>query len=195
MKNLPGDSQVFRSEDVGDPKFKDKLLQNCMASISLELKVGAQVMLIKNIDEQLVNGSLGKVYGFMDERTYTYWEETGDDPWSSSHSESATVDADIVSGSESPRRKRLRISEKQETSAQPSRKYPVVNFKFANNTDRRVLMVPETWKVELPTGEVQASRKQVPLILAYAISIHKAQGQTIEKVKVDLGKVFERGQA
>jgi len=54
---------------------------------------------------------------------------------------------------------------------------------------------PEQWKVELPNGEVQASRTQIPLILAWALSIHKAQGQTLERVRVDLGKVFEKGQA
>lgn len=76
-----------------------------------------------------------------------------------------------------------------------SRKYPLIRFPLADGTIRQLLCQPETWKIEQPNGEVQASRSQIPLILSWALSIHKAQGQTLQRVKVDLSKAFEKGQA
>ncbi|KAG9324609.1 hypothetical protein KVV02_004103 [Mortierella alpina] len=70
--------------------------------------------------------------------------------------------------------------------------FPVV--RFVGEEDDLVIR-PEEWRLELPDGEVLGSRIQVPLILSWAMSIHKSQGQTIERLKVDMGKIFEVGQA
>lgn len=143
-------------------------------------------MLIKNLDETLVNGSLGTVIGFSTEAAF---DITG-----------GAFDSDEVPGDDDvdPLVKRRLAAfgrEMDKSAGVDKKKYPLVQFHAVDGSARVMLCVSEPWKVETPTGEVQASREQLPLILAWALSIHKAQGQTLARVKVDLGKVFEKGQA
>lgn len=180
LKALTGKSYFYKSVDTGDDKIRDRLLANMMAPPTLELKKGAQVMLIKNMDDTLVNGSLGTVVAFMSQSTF---EVKG-----------VGVD-DFDDGDPEARRRAKFTNALAEAAKGDTTEYPVVSFHAVDGTQRQMLLAPEDWKVELPTGEVQASRQQLPLILAWALSIHKAQGQTLERVKVDLGKVFEKGQA
>ena len=180
LKALTGKPYRYNAVDTGnaDPAIREKLLANMMAPPTIELKKNAQVMLIKNMDEGLVNGSLGTVIGFMSQTQWDLQEEGG----------GSDVDTDTK------KRVRAFASALTETNKNDNKEYPLVRFHY-NGGSRTILCCPEDWKVELPTGEVQANRKQLPLILAWALSIHKAQGQTLERVKVDLGKVFEKGQA
>ena len=171
-----------------DLNQRDKLLANCMAPPVITLKKGAQVMLIKNTDETLVNGSLGKVIAFMDEKTFNYYHEDEEE-----FQAVENMDPDDEGMTRS--RAKLKDMMNKEAVGNTSQRWPVVRFHIADGTTRDLLCQHESWKIELPNGEVQASRSQLPLILSWALSIHKAQGQTLERVKVDLGRIFEKGQA
>ena len=69
---------------------------------------------------------------------------------------------------------------------------PVV--KFTNGIEK--VIEEKEWTIEDPiTGLVLTRRTQIPLVLSWAITIHKSQGQSIKRLKVDLNGVFgEKGQ-
>ncbi len=74
------------------------------------------------------------------------------------------------------------------TDFEPITNYPVVEFK----NGKTVSMVPDTW--ELRDGDKKrASITQIPLRLAWAITVHKSQGMTLDAARVDLRKAFVEG--
>ena len=106
---------------------------------SLELRVGAQVILLRNLSETLVNGSRGVLESFAD--------------------------------GFSPR-------------------IPMVRW-----CTGELLPVYHVSEVKELGGGKVVSRTQVPLKLAWAITIHKSQGMSIDLLEVDLRAVFAPGQA
>uniref|UniRef100_A0A182NTE4 ATP-dependent DNA helicase PIF1 n=1 Tax=Anopheles dirus TaxID=7168 RepID=A0A182NTE4_9DIPT len=135
LEALAGESKTYDAKD-SDPYSTKQIDQMLQAPAKLTLKVGAQVMLLKNynIAEGLVNGARGVIMSF----------EQG---------------------------------------------LPLVKFK------RRELIVrTEKWSVKTGGGLV-LTRTQLPLKLAWAFSIHKSQGLTLDCVELSLSKVFEAGQA
>ncbi|CAH9100238.1 unnamed protein product [Cuscuta europaea] len=65
---------------------------------------------------------------------------------------------------------------------------PVVRFDFG----RELIIGPETWSM-IDGSEKVATRKQIPLILAWAISVHKSQGMTINSLSTNLDRSFGYG--
>ncbi|KAL4244565.1 ATP-dependent DNA helicase [Abortiporus biennis] len=164
-------------------QFKmDDLLKPLVAKEQIVLKVGAQVMLIKNLVQgELVNGSVGIVVGFS---TCREADRAG------------TQIAQFDSVENDPNEGGLQENIQQLTRLdrilmRRNEHYPVVRFQ----NGWRVLCIPATFEVNNLNSTVAASREQVPLILAWALSIHKSQGQTLERVRVNLRSTFEKGQA
>lgn len=71
---------------------------------------------------------------------------------------------------------------------EPATEYPIVEFR----NGRTVSMQPDTW--ELRDGDKKrASITQIPLRLAWAITVHKSQGMTLDAARIDLRKAFVEG--
>jgi len=66
--------------------------------------------------------------------------------------------------------------------------YPVVETK----SGLEIKATPATWSLE-EDGEVLGKITQIPLRLAWAITIHKSQGMSLDCADIDLGKAFTEG--
>jgi len=110
-----------------------------MAPQKLTLRTDAQVMLIKNMDDTLVNGTTGKIVCFKDIVSYTQ----------EGHSEGEVIGAAPAVA-----------AYKKKDATGPVKTFPVVDFSLPNGYKRRMLVLPEQWKSELPNGDIQASRMQ-----------------------------------
>ncbi|MCI1219288.1 MAG: PIF1 family DEAD/DEAH box helicase [Bifidobacterium sp.] len=66
--------------------------------------------------------------------------------------------------------------------------WPIVEFENGNT----VTMKPASWEM-MDADTVLASVKQVPLRCAWAITIHKSQGMTLDRAVMDLRRTFAPG--
>lgn len=182
--------EIFYDDDgeatCGDEILAAKLLQenhfykNCIAEPSLQLKVGAQIMLIKNEPlpmggtqgtQYLVNGSRGKIIDFTDKMPN---------------------DAGALKDMWAPNELSCNSGQVEEGGDEESGKkmlYPVVEFLHG----QRKVIGPFRFSSEL-AGIGSSVRYAIPLKLAWALSIHKSQGMTLDYVRVDLKGVFAQGQ-
>ena len=163
LARLPGDAVAFEARDAGDDAaVLDVLRKNCQAPQTLTLKLGAQVVLIKNVDDALVNGSRGVVKGFVTRSDTEY----------------------------ARRKSNFRIHPRRVADAERAfPRWPLVAF-----DNGRVLAVGPGEFSASAGKKAYADRLQVPLKLAWALTVHKSQGMTLSRVEVNLRDAFDYGQ-
>jgi ATP-dependent DNA helicase PIF1 len=57
-----------------------------------------------------------------------------------------------------------------------------------------MIITPYTWNMQI-AYQVEVSRVQIPLMTAWALTIHKCQGMTLEKCVLNLASCFGFGMA
>jgi len=136
LTSLKGKEKIFKMVTDGFSTLVESLKKSCLALEQLKLKIGAEVMFIKNdVSGKYVNGT-----------------------------QCIVVDFDKNEG------------------------WPVVK----THAGEIITAFPEEWTYE-ENDIVRATLIQVPLRLAWAITIHKSQGMTLDAAEIDLGDAFEPG--
>ncbi|KAH3680125.1 hypothetical protein WICMUC_000526 [Wickerhamomyces mucosus] len=197
LSALPEPTETYIADDSGaidDKELTSRLLSNLIVPTHIVLRKGAQVVMLKNRDRELVNGSLGEVIDLTTLRTHV----------TSVSTEGSSHFTDIDDSFFEYLKKKIRNQDSDEELSDTQmkfiqnvlcRKYPLVEFITPYGETRTELITQEVWSIEDRYERVIASRTRLPIMLVWALSIHKSQGQTLPRVKVDLKNVFENDQA
>ena len=165
LEALKTEPQVYESRDTGaaTDERRATILKNMVAQRVLEIKADAQVMLIKNVDENLVNGSVGRVLGF-----YTVSEVCGSSGEISSKGGNGFIrkvllkdDGKTPVGKRVAERENVDVKPKSKNNSQDSvERFPLVEFRTPLGKEV-VLVGRDEFKVEENDGTVAARRVQV----------------------------------
>ncbi len=183
-------------------KLLAQLQAGCPARSELQLRVGSAVMLLHNLDVSagLTNGTRGTVVGFDFKKHHSaeyrrqvtgdHSTVAGSDASSAPQTPAAATAAAGTAGSDS-------TEDASQRTGKRSVPLPIVQFTTVIGGRTREL---EPFPVQVHDFEVQedaqhwAALRQIPLALAWAVTIHKSQGMTLHNVHIDCSGIFETGQ-
>lgn len=135
LADIYEEPEVYMMTSKGKENLVATLKKSCLAPEKLQLKIGAEVMFVKNnFEAGYVNGTRGMVTDFSDEGMPIVVTTTGD----------------------------------------------------------KITVEQETWAVE-DDGKILASINQIPLRHAWAITVHKSQGMSLDAAVIDLSQTFVYG--
>jgi ATP-dependent DNA helicase PIF1 len=171
--NQPSDRDVQKLLEIADAKVPSRLT----------LKVGAQVVLLRNLRPDLVNGSRGVVVGFQDISAgfaTTNFKRQKVDPAAASGHEILWSGHD-----QTPTGRLLTLLS---TASKPILS-PIVQF-----SNGKICIVPP-FEFFIGLGSKGTIiRLQLPIKLAWALTIHKSQGMTLSRCMIQAADAFEVGQ-
>jgi ATP-dependent exoDNAse (exonuclease V) alpha subunit len=145
LDKINSPSHFYYATDEGSETWQRFFHKNSQAPTVLELKVGAQIILLTNLDVKigLVNGSVGVVQRMYED----------------------SVEVKFACG--------LFIIEPHEWEIKQNELEPLTQIM------RRIVV---------------AKRKQLPLRLAWALTVHKGAGATLDRAEIDVAEAFAAGQ-
>jgi energy-coupling factor transporter ATP-binding protein EcfA2 len=184
LMELPGEGYIFDAEDTHRSEPHYKLLQKeCQAAQQIELRVGAQVMLLKNFDtaKGLCNGSRGVVVDFV-----KVGDVTDDMPCAQANDQGMDVLLNMKSSCGGYLLKDEKVPKEKRVCYLPR-----VRFE---NAEASLLTICSV-KFDIQSRGIEmAARRQLPLTLAWSCTIHRSQGLTLERAVINAKDMFEEAQ-
>ena len=199
----PTSARTFTATDqveprTGSPSWVREALQrdsffkgDAQVDSQVEFRIGAQVMLLRNEPKDLgslVNGSRGVIVDFApcpSDYMGGHFEHDPNalpEPWS--------IVEDDEEGTYYWNTETREVTWEKPKIDESTKLYPVVKF-----TDGSVrLVLPHDFQKNIH-GKGTCIRTQIPLALAWAVTVHKTQGASLDYAVVDLNGTFADGQA